>query len=110
MSERMTDEQREAYVAGADARVEEARAIAQRAIDSGAPPREVEETYRDLRAAQDHAKGARLDVYGIPCPRCDGTGSLPGRMPWDSHDCPACGGWYRVMPEVAEQIVEAMNA
>ena len=106
----MTPEQKAAYVAGADALVEERRAALAKAAANGAPEREIWDAMRDLRAAQDHAKGARLDVYGVTCPRCDGLGSLVGRMPWDTSDCPACGGWFRVLPELAEQIKEAMNA
>ncbi len=105
-TEKMTDEQKAAYVAGAEALVTERRDAAQKAIASGLQ-REQAEAWRDLREALDHLKGARLDVYGVKCPACNGHGELVGRVPYESHECPLCKGWFRVMPEVAERYFDA---
>lgn len=97
-----TDAQKAAYVAGADAAVEEARRALAHAVAVEAPYTERCRLHTDVRAAAEHAHECRLQVYGVTCETCEGHMIVmkPGsRAPWDAIDCPACNGAGKVLPD-----------
>ena len=99
-----TDEQKAAYVAGAESALEDARMALAKTIDG--PRADQDAAWSDYRQAMEHVKGCKLDVYGVTCPTCDGAMTVTWGLgaPWDGRDCPTCSGWGKVLPEVAAKL------
>ena len=97
-----TAEQKASYVAGAESALEDARMALKKAVDG--PKAEQDAAWSDYRQAMEHVKHCRLDVYGVPCIPCDGTGVAFSTDRFRSWDCGVCAGEGKVLPEVAARM------
>lgn len=96
--------QQQAYIAGCDQAVEDARLALRPVMHDAEAYREALAKWRGLRVL---AREARLNAYGVDCPCCLGAMEVStGRTPWDAKTCPVCRGDGRLLPDEADSVTE----